>query len=281
PDCEPSNQCEESGRFCTGGGQCPAGTCSGGKLDGNACNPDGTIIFCEVFGGTCTREACIPQESGTCDRDICELPVVTKCARTAVLCDPTTGCPSRCTGGEQDRNVCTSNLDCSEQVCMNAGTSCASSFDCPGICLEGTNSGLPCDLDAGATECPLGACTVGEACVTVVSGTCDPDTCDVEQTQCVQTITVLPECQASTATPEQIGSDVSTKNRFLSFTAGDASSTQGIRVTFDSLPPPYDLWNGAELWVGPTSQVTEAGANVVPTKGFPNFTAARLRCTPF
>ena len=80
---------------------------------------------------------------------------------------------------------------------------------------------------------------------------------------------------------ELIGAEVSTKNRFLSFTAGDASSTQGIRVTFDSLPPPYDPWNGAELWVGPTSQVTEAGANVVPTEGFPNFTAARLRCTPF
>ena len=59
--------------------------------------------------------------------------------------------------------------------------------------------------------------------------------------------------------------------------------TQAVRVTFASLPPPFDLdlWNGAELWVGPTSQVTEAGANVVPTKGFPNFTAARLRCTPF
>ncbi|MCH7872694.1 MAG: hypothetical protein IID33_13440 [Planctomycetes bacterium] len=57
--------------------------------------------------------------------------------------------------------------------------------------------------------------------------------------------------------------------------------TQAVRVTLDSLPPPFDLWNGAELWVGPTSQVSEAGANVPPTPGFPNFNAARLQCTPF
>ena len=90
------------------------------------------------------------------------------------------------------------------------------------------------------------------------------------------------QCPASSPPqPEMIGPDISTKNRFLSFTAGDVSSSQGIRVTFDSLPPPHDVWNGAELWVGPTSLVSEAGANVAPTEGFPDFTAATLQCAPF
>ncbi len=72
-----------------------------------------------------------------------------------------------------------------------------------------------------------------------------------------------------------------TTNRFLVFTAGDVDQNQAIRVTFVNLPPPFDLWNGAQLWVGPTSQVTEAAANVSPTEGYPNFTAARLRCATF
>ncbi len=85
---------------------------------------------------------------------------------------------------------------------------------------------------------------------------------------------------SSPALPELVGLELSTKNRFLSFTAGDPTLTQAVRVTFVSLPPPFDLWDGAELWVGPTSQVSEAGANVTHTEGFPDFTAATLRCAP-
>lgn len=80
--------------------------------------------------------------------------------------------------------------------------------------------------------------------------------------------------------PDLIGLEVSTKNRFLSFSVGDSGQTQGVRVTFASLPPPFDLWNGSQLWVGSTSQVSEAGSSVAPTPGFPNFTAATLRCEP-
>ena len=78
-----------------------------------------------------------------------------------------------------------------------------------------------------------------------------------------------------------IGEDLSTKNRFLSFSLGIAAQIDAVRVTFVSLPPPFDIWDGSEMWVGPTSQVTEAGANIVPTDGFSNFTAATLQCTPF
>jgi len=71
----------------------------------------------------------------------------------------------------------------------------------------------------------------------------------------------------------------STKNRFLSFTAGDPGDIQAIRVTFLDLPAPFDVWNGATLWVGAPSEVSENGSSVEPIEGFPNFHAAQLQCT--
>ncbi len=93
-------------------------------------------------------------------------------------------------------------------------------------------------------------------------------------------------CSGSTApVAELIGPDVSTKNRFLSFTAGDATRSQAVRVTFVSLPPPFDVWDGAQLWVGEPSEVSENGAIVDPNDpdvppGTPTFQAAMLECTP-
>ena len=74
---------------------------------------------------------------------------------------------------------------------------------------------------------------------------------------------------------------VSTKNRFLSLSVGDAGRHQAIRLSLVSLPAPYDVWNGTELWVGPTKEVSEKATSIQPTGGFPNFHAATLRCAPF
>ena len=70
----------------------------------------------------------------------------------------------------------------------------------------------------------------------------------------------------------------STKNRVLSFTTGDPGDIQAIRVTFVDLPPPFDAWNDAAMWVGPPSEISENGASVEPIGGFSNFSAATLRC---
>jgi streptogramin lyase len=78
--------------------------------------------------------------------------------------------------------------------------------------------------------------------------------------------------------PEQ---RVSVKNRFLSFTAGEAGRAYAIRVTFVDLPSPFNVWNDAKLWVGPTSEVSENGGSVEPIPNFPNFNAARLQCAPY
>ncbi len=73
------------------------------------------------------------------------------------------------------------------------------------------------------------------------------------------------------------------RNRFLAFSAGDPDRLQAIRITCVALPPPFDVWNGAKLWAGQPSQVSENGACVGwPTcEGFPVFLAATLQCEPF
>ena len=88
-----------------------------------------------------------------------------------------------------------------------------------------------------------------------------------------------PVAQAPQA--ELIGGSVSIKNRFLSLSAGSAGSDVAVRVSFVDLPAPFDIWNESEMWVGPTSQVSEKGSSVQPIGGFPNFTAAKLQCAPF
>jgi len=81
---------------------------------------------------------------------------------------------------------------------------------------------------------------------------------------------------------------VDQKNRFISITAGDAGRDQKIRVTYTSLPPPYDVWNGETLWVQEPFQVCENsghGPKVTPPDCGPSpgqpqkwFWAARLNC---
>ena len=74
---------------------------------------------------------------------------------------------------------------------------------------------------------------------------------------------------------------VSVKNRFLSFTnENNPARTQAVRVTFVDLPLPYNVWNGAQLWVGQPYDVSENRGTVDPVPGFPNFRAAPLECDP-
>ncbi len=91
------------------------------------------------------------------------------------------------------------------------------------------------------------------------------------------------ECLASSPAEDELilVDEVSTKNRVLSFAAGDSGRSQAIRVTFVSLPSPFAGWSGSQLWVGPPSLTSENGASVEPISGFPNFHAAMLQCVPY
>ncbi len=71
------------------------------------------------------------------------------------------------------------------------------------------------------------------------------------------------------------------KNRVISVSQNslDAGRTQAIRVTFVTLPEPYDVWNGTELWVGETAVVSDNGASIPGIVGFDIHTIAPLQCT--
>ena len=103
-------------------------------------------------------------------------------------------------------------------------------------------------------------------------GTCDADSCDVVKTQCVQTITVLPEL--SPPAPDVIVQ----KNRYLSFTEMNASRQVAVRVTFVDLPSPYHVFNGVSMWVGTPRAVSELGGKNDSTP--PTFNWATLGCSP-
>ena len=72
-----------------------------------------------------------------------------------------------------------------------------------------------------------------------------------------------------------------TKNRYLSIAAGTPGTAVAVRVTLVDLPPPFDLFNGDTLWVGPPRDISQHGASIDPIKNFTNFKAASLQCSPY
>jgi len=76
------------------------------------------------------------------------------------------------------------------------------------------------------------------------------------------------ECFPSmTPEPEMVGDQIGVKNRFLSIMAGDPGRIQAIRVTAVSLPPPFDIWNEQEWFVGepiPVCENSGQGSEVRP-----------------
>ena len=71
-----------------------------------------------------------------------------------------------------------------------------------------------------------------------------------------------------------------TTGRFISLTAGNAGRQTAIQVTAVDLPSPHEHLNGATLWLGAPSEVSENGSSVDPVPGFENFVAATLQCDP-
>lgn len=90
-----------------------------------------------------------------------------------------------------------------------------------------------------------------------------------------------PGCQSSSppredpSTPDQ---GYGTKNRYLSFSAGDAGRSQAIQVTFQSLPG-FEYGQGRVVWVQEPYPVTEASGTTGPAPP-PTFWVAQLGCDP-
>ncbi len=88
------------------------------------------------------------------------------------------------------------------------------------------------------------------------------------------------DCNCSPAQPESALADTGfgTANRFLVIDIEGAGS-QAIRVTFTDLKPPYDSWNGTEMWVQEPSTKCENSGQTTPPCAGASFAAATLGCT--
>ena len=227
------------------------------------CNGNTVADSCDIESGTsedCTGNG-VPDE---CEPDCNENTVPDSC-------DILVGTSDDCTGnGIPDE----CEPDCN-------GNGVADSCDISeGTAVDCNGNGRPdqCDVtDGTADDCNdngrLDACDVSDGTADDINNNGIPDECE----SCVPSMAPEPEL-----IPNGFGQlKESAKNRFLSFSVNAATKSQAVRVTFAALPPPFDVWNGFGLWVGPVSQVSENGAIVEPLPSFPNFNAATLQRDPF
>ncbi len=181
------------------------------------------------------------------------------------------------------------------------GQACYEDWECPdGDC----RSTMPCP--------PVGACCVGTACTDTDEPRCagefymdipcsmqpcdQPGPCidcilpDVEgyphvqrdAEQCAEIGGI--ECNEVGDPPQEdpLTPDVGcgTKNRYMSFQAGEPDQQIAIRVTFAEMPPPFVYAEGRIMWVQEPFQVSENSGYPGPDPP-PRFWAATLGCDPF
>ena len=80
---------------------------------------------------------------------------------------------------------------------------------------------------------------------------------------------------------DELGAPVAgAKNRYLSFSAGEPTRSQAVRLTYVDLPAPYDALNGTRAWIAQPTLVSENGGSPVPIPGFENIHVASLQCEP-
>ncbi|MCH7591510.1 MAG: hypothetical protein IH989_01850 [Planctomycetes bacterium] len=251
----------------------PVGCIQGIAVDPGTgdCNGNGVDDACELaygFGADCNSND-----------------VLDDCDIIAGISEDCTGngIPDECDIADGTENDCNGNRvpDECEPDCNNNGV--ADSCDIAGGTSEDCNlDGVPdeCDLALGAGQDCNGNSVLDE-CEPDCNGNGVPNECDIADGTSVDINGdgVPDECQCP---PSPLSREAlpTPKNRFLTLSETNAGQQIARRVTFVDLPRPFDLWNGSEMWVGPTSVVSESGAAVAPVAGVANFNVARLQCTP-
>jgi hypothetical protein len=184
---------------------------------------------------------------------------------------------------------------------LNTGAPCYEDAECPGGDCVDT---MPCP--------PLGACCYGDDCEDTDSVGCFGEfhegvPCSVQPCDppgpCVDCyFPDAPECPSVELDADQcfefggvecnqVGDPpledptcpdmgCGTKNRYLSFQAGEPEQSIAIRVTFAEMPAVFDYAEGRQMWVQEPFQVSETAGSDGPTPP-PTFWAATLGCDPF
>ena len=170
--------------------------------------------------------------------------------------------------GCQENSQCSDNNDCTTDTCLEDGT-CTNTL---------VAAGLPCD--DGQTCTINGQCDAAGTCVSTDINTiacagdavCAPATCDLAAGFCS-----CFECIAVAAPIRQVSAVA--MNRYLPFVTPDNGTEQvAIRVVLGNLPPPFEGFEGTQMWVRSPIEIS-----LVPGKNDttpPTFLGARLSCTP-
>jgi len=82
----------------------------------------------------------------------------------------------------------------------------------------------------------------------------------------------------ATTDPVQTEAIVAAKNRYLSFTPGNAGRNVALRITLADLPTPHEGFNGSYVWVDAPSSISEVPGVSDATP--PTFYGASVSCTP-
>ena len=236
------------------------------------CNGNGQRDSCDIESGD------IPDCNGNGVPDDCEVPA------PAGLC--TVGCSADCNeNGTPDEceNDCNGNNvadSCDIRDCPPEDASCqdVNSNGMPDECEPDCDgNGLPdgWDLSTGtAPDCqPNGRpdeCDVASGISPDCNANAVPDECDFipeGRSTDLNANGVPDECECRASSPPVpetlddgqvagVGS-INVKNRFISITAAQAARNQIMRVRLVSLPPPYDVWNGMDFYVGTPREACE------------------------
>ncbi|RME38779.1 MAG: hypothetical protein D6788_06770 [Planctomycetota bacterium] len=88
-------------------------------------------------------------------------------------------------------------------------------------------------------------------------------------------------CEGCVASSAPTGDPEGPKTRHVSFAVPEAGS-KAVRVTFESLPPPLDVYNNARMWAVNPRVISENSGVVDPTgaPGWPTTVVAELGCSP-
>ncbi|UCC32271.1 MAG: hypothetical protein JSU86_08300, partial [Phycisphaerales bacterium] len=256
--------CPDDGWFCNGTESCDAQlgcVSSGDPCAGQVCDDlDDVCVDC------LTDTDCIDRIS--CTEDACDL-VTHLCVHTPndVACDN----GFFCDGAEW----CHSVADCQTGMPVDCDDGVACTDD---ACNEGTES---CDNLPNDANCDNGFfCDGAEWCDPVADCQAGNDPCPGQP--CNESIDACGDCSAADPPTEE--PNPVPKNRYVSFVPpGNDGRATALRVTFTSLPAPFDGHNGETMWVGQPREVTENAGHVDPTQapGWPTFMRAALQCDPY
>lgn len=127
-----------------------------------------------------------------------------------------------------------------------------------------------------------------------IPDSCEPDVdCNENMTQDICDIAsgfsldlnnngIPDECDLCTPVEAPLADSEGAKPRYVSFRSINVDELEGIRVVLQSLPAPFDVYNGTQMWVGEPRVISDNSGIIEPNVPplWPTTAVASLQCDP-